>query len=138
MSPVTPLFRGPTVREGVLIISPSADFWYYPADMPVAATFLPVAATFSSSKSSCYRRPAKQTGTREPDMTDTRRFTRRRKGKVLMGLCAGLGDYFRIDPLIIRLAFLLGFFTLSSGLALIVFYFIAALVVPYGDAAEKA
>lgn len=71
-------------------------------------------------------------------MTDTRRFTRRRKGKVLMGLCAGLGDYFRIDPLIIRLAFLLGFFTLSSGLALIVFYFIAALVVPYGDAAEKA
>jgi len=55
-----------------------------------------------------------------------------------MGLCAGLGDYFRIDPLIIRLGFLLGFFTLSSGLALIVFYFIAALVVPYGDAAEKA
>mgnify|MGYP000097135789 CR=1 FL=1 len=67
-------------------------------------------------------------------MTDVRRFARRRKGKVFMGLCAGLGEYFRIDPIILRLAFLLGFFTLSSGLALIVFYIIAALVVPYGDA----
>jgi phage shock protein PspC (stress-responsive transcriptional regulator) len=68
-------------------------------------------------------------------MTETRRFTRRRKGKILLGLCAGLGDYFRIDPVIIRLAFLLGFFTFQSGLALLVFYLIAALVVPYGDAA---
>ena len=68
-------------------------------------------------------------------MTETRRFTRRRKGKILLGLCAGLGDYFRIDPVIIRLAFVLGFFTLPSGLALLVFYLIAALVVPYGDAA---
>jgi uncharacterized membrane protein YphA (DoxX/SURF4 family) len=51
-------------------------------------------------------------------MTETRRFTRRRKGKILLGL-----------------AFLLGFFTFQSGLALLVFYLIAALVVPYGDAA---
>lgn len=69
-------------------------------------------------------------------MSETKKFTRRRKGKVFLGLCAGLGDYFRIDPIIIRLAFLLGFFTLSSGLALVVFYIIAALVVPYGDAAR--
>jgi phage shock protein C len=68
-------------------------------------------------------------------MAEPKKFARRRKGKVFLGLCAGLGDYFRIDPIIIRLAFLLGFFTLSSGLALLVFYIIAALVVPYGDVA---
>ena len=68
-------------------------------------------------------------------MAEHKKFTRSRKGKVFLGLCAGLGDYFRIDPIIIRLAFLLGFFTLSSGLALVVFYIIAALVVPYGDVA---
>jgi phage shock protein C len=66
-------------------------------------------------------------------MTETRKFTRKRKGKVLLGLCAGLGDYFHIDPLILRLAFLLAFFTLTSGLALVVFYFIASMLVPYGD-----
>jgi phage shock protein C len=71
-------------------------------------------------------------------MTDFRPFTRRKKGKVLLGLCAGLGDYFKIDPIIIRLAFLLGFFTLTSGLALVVFYFIAALVVPYAEPAPPA
>jgi phage shock protein C len=70
-------------------------------------------------------------------MTEARRFTRRRQGKVFLGLCAGLGDYFRIDPIVIRLAFLLAFFTLTSGLALIVFYVIAALVVPYGDTARS-
>jgi len=70
-------------------------------------------------------------------MTEVRRFTRRRQGKVFLGLCAGLGDYFRIDPIVIRLAFLLAFFTLTSGLALIVFYIIAALVVPYGDVARS-
>jgi phage shock protein C len=71
-------------------------------------------------------------------MTDIRRFTRLRKGKVFLGLCAGLGDYFRIDPIIIRLAFILGFFTLPTGLALVVFYIIAALVVPYGDSPTTA
>lgn len=69
-------------------------------------------------------------------MNQIRRFTRKKKGKVFLGLCAGLGEYFRIDPIIIRLAFLLGFFTLSTGLALIVFYIIAALVVPYGEVAH--
>jgi len=71
-------------------------------------------------------------------MHDIKSLRRRRKGKILLGLCTGLGDYFKIDPIIFRLAFLLGFFTLTSGLALIVFYLIAALVVPYGDAPKTA
>jgi phage shock protein C len=71
-------------------------------------------------------------------MTEFRRFTRQKKGKILMGLCAGLGEYFKIDPIIIRLGFLLGFFTLTSGLALLVFYFIAAIVVPYSEPSSQA
>ena len=70
-------------------------------------------------------------------MTDHRKFTRVKKGKVFLGLCTGLGDYFKIDPIIFRLAFLLGIFTLTSGLALILFYLIASLVVPYGEAPQK-
>lgn len=69
-------------------------------------------------------------------MTERRRFTRSKVGKVLFGLCAGLGDYFNLDPIIIRLAFVLGFFTLSTGLSLILFYIIASLFVPY--ASEKS
>ncbi len=71
-------------------------------------------------------------------MTEFRRLTRARKGKVFLGLCAGLGKHFRIDPIIIRLAFVLGFFTLASGLALVIFYIIAALVVPYEEPEKPA
>jgi len=71
-------------------------------------------------------------------MSEPRRLERVRKGKVLMGLCAGLGEYFNIDPIVFRLGAILGFFTLQSGLALILFYFIASLVVPYRDKAESA
>jgi len=75
---------------------------------------------------------------REVKMSQIRRFTRKREGRVWLGLCSGLGDYFRIDPLIIRLGFVLGFFTLQSGLALLIFYIIASLVVPYGPSASAA
>ncbi|MFH1675649.1 MAG: PspC domain-containing protein [bacterium] len=66
-------------------------------------------------------------------MNNIRKLTRKKKGKVLLGLCAGLGDYFKIDPIIIRLALVLVFFVSSSGLALIFFYIIASLVIPYGE-----
>lgn len=41
------------------------------------------------------------------------------------GVCAGLGDYFNVDPVIIRLAFLLFIFA-GSGLA----YLVAWIIVP--------
>ena len=71
-------------------------------------------------------------------MDTPRRLTRSRTGKVLFGLCAGLGRYFKIDPLIFRLVAVLGFFTLSSGLALILFYLIASLIVPMEDSPKTA
>ncbi|HEX9746275.1 MAG TPA: PspC domain-containing protein [bacterium] len=66
-------------------------------------------------------------------MTGTKSFRRKKSGKVLMGLCSGLGEYFKIDPIIIRLAFLCGFFILQTGLALLLFYIIASLIVPYEE-----
>ncbi len=41
------------------------------------------------------------------------------------GVCAGLGDYFNIDPVIIRLAFLLLIFA-GGGIA----YLVAWIIVP--------
>jgi phage shock protein C len=48
---------------------------------------------------------------------------RSRKNKVLMGVCGGVGDYFGIDPVIIRL---ICFF---SGVGILA-YFIAGLIIP--------
>jgi len=47
------------------------------------------------------------------------------EGKIA-GICAGLGDYFEMDPVIIRLIFLLALF-LGAGL---IVYLIAWLIIP--------
>jgi phage shock protein PspC (stress-responsive transcriptional regulator) len=36
--------------------------------------------------------------------------------RMIAGVCAGIGDYFNIDPTLIRLFFVLGFFATGSGL----------------------
>ena len=50
----------------------------------------------------------------------------RKQGK-LLGVCAGLGDYFDLDPTIVRLAFVLLFFFAGGGVLL---YLILALIMP--------
>jgi len=54
-----------------------------------------------------------------------KRLYRNSKDKKLGGVCAGLGDYFNIDPVIIRLAFLLLIFA-GGGVA----YLVAWIIVP--------
>lgn len=42
--------------------------------------------------------------------------------KVIAGVCGGLGEYLNIDPIILRLLFVLAFlFALSGGLIYIIF-----------------
>ncbi|MEZ4813206.1 MAG: PspC domain-containing protein [Caldisericia bacterium] len=36
-------------------------------------------------------------------MSDFRELKRSRKNKVVAGVCGGIGEYFRIDPVIVRL-----------------------------------
>lgn len=58
-----------------------------------------------------------------------KRLHRGRQGRIITGLCQGLGEYFKVDPLIIRLIALLALFS-TMGLAVIVLYFIFTLIVP--------
>lgn len=53
--------------------------------------------------------------------------------KKLMGVCGGLGEYFDIDPTLIRIGFVV--FTLLYGSGLLA-YFIMGLVIPNEDAVK--
>ena len=57
-----------------------------------------------------------------------KQLTRSRSNRVIAGLCAGLGEYFNIDPTIVRLLFVLGFFVGHIGVILT--YIIMILIVP--------
>ncbi len=45
-----------------------------------------------------------------------KRLYREKKGGVIAGVCAGLGNYFNIDPVIIRLLWILFVFAWGTGL----------------------
>ncbi len=56
----------------------------------------------------------------------TKKLYRSKKNRWLTGLCGGLGEYFGIDPIIIRIIAI--FF--ACGLLGIVVYFVASVLVP--------
>jgi phage shock protein C len=56
-----------------------------------------------------------------------RRLQRGRRDRVVFGVCSGLGDYFSVDPVIVRLAFVL--FTLAGGAGILA-YIVLAIVLP--------
>ena len=58
-----------------------------------------------------------------------KRLYRNKTDYKIVGICSGIGDYFEIDPIIIRLLFLLGFF-LGGGL---IVYIIGWIVIPLKD-----
>lgn len=63
-------------------------------------------------------------------MSDYKTLTRSKSNRMIAGVCAGLADYLNIDPTIVRLLFVLGFFTLHGGL--LIAYLIMAIVTPEG------
>jgi phage shock protein PspC (stress-responsive transcriptional regulator) len=60
--------------------------------------------------------------------TNYKQLTRSTSNRMLAGVCAGLGEYFGIDPTIVRLLTVLAFFTGFAGIAIV--YLIMAIVVP--------
>ncbi len=56
------------------------------------------------------------------------RLYRSETNRWICGVCGGIGDYFRVDPSIVRLIFAL--LCLIGGGSLLVVYFIAALIIP--------
>ena len=60
--------------------------------------------------------------------TDYKQLTRSTTDRMLAGVCAGLGEYLNIDPTVVRLLFVLGFFL--SGGGVLIAYLIMAVIVP--------
>ncbi len=60
--------------------------------------------------------------------TETKKLTRSTSNRMVAGVCAGLGEYLGIDPTVVRLLFVLGFFTLHIGVLFA--YLIMAIIVP--------
>ena len=56
-----------------------------------------------------------------------RKLMKSRTNKVIWGVCGGIGEYFNIDPTIIRLIWLA--FTFFGG-AGVLLYFIAGIIMP--------
>lgn len=56
-----------------------------------------------------------------------KRLYRSKKDQIIAGVCGGLGEYFDIDPTIIRLLWLLSIFVFGVGIFL---YIIAAIIIP--------
>ena len=63
---------------------------------------------------------------------DYRELRKSATNKTLCGVCGGIGEYFKIDPTLIRLLWVI--LTCSSAGLGIVGYFIAAVIIP--DAAK--
>lgn len=61
-------------------------------------------------------------------MSDVKTLTRSKSNKMIAGVCAGLAEYLNMDPTVVRLLFVLGFFALHGGLLLA--YLIMAIVIP--------
>ena len=55
-----------------------------------------------------------------------KRLYRNKKDSKIAGICSGLGDYFKVDPIIIRLIFI---FTFFGGAGPIV-YIVARIIIP--------
>jgi phage shock protein PspC (stress-responsive transcriptional regulator) len=61
-------------------------------------------------------------------MSDIKTLTRSKSNRMIAGVCAGLADYLNIDPTVVRLLFVLGFFLTGPGIAIA--YLIMAIVTP--------
>jgi len=62
-------------------------------------------------------------------MNEYKQLTRSRSNRMVAGVCAGLAEYLNLDPTVVRLLFVLGFFLGLHGGVLIV-YLIMAIVTP--------
>ena len=60
-------------------------------------------------------------------MADAKRLTRSRTERWIGGVCGGIGNYFNLDPTIIRVVFVLAALILGGGLLI---YLILWLIIP--------
>jgi phage shock protein C len=58
---------------------------------------------------------------------DIKRLYRSRTNRVLGGVCGGIGNYMNVDPVLIRVAWVVGFFALGLGFLA---YIISWIIIP--------
>jgi phage shock protein C len=61
-------------------------------------------------------------------MSDTRKLVRSTQDKKIAGICGGLGEYFNIDPTVMRILFIAGFFL--TGSLIFWLYLVLWIVIP--------
>jgi phage shock protein C len=61
-------------------------------------------------------------------MNDIKTLTRSKSNYMITGVCVGLADYLNVDPTVVRLLFVFGFFAVYGGL--VITYIIMAIVTP--------
>jgi phage shock protein C len=62
-----------------------------------------------------------------------KRLVRSRSKRMFLGVCGGLGEYFDIDPTVVRLLFVVGVFIGGTSIAV---YAVLALIMPAQEAAD--
>jgi phage shock protein PspC (stress-responsive transcriptional regulator) len=60
----------------------------------------------------------------------TKKLYRSRNDRMISGVCAGIGEYFGVDPTLVRLAFVLMALLGGPG---IILYFILWIIIPNGE-----
>ena len=63
-------------------------------------------------------------------MDERKRLYKSRKNKMICGVCAGIADYFNIDPTIVRVLWAVLALAAGSG---ILAYILCAIIMPEGD-----
>ena len=58
---------------------------------------------------------------------DNRKLCRSNTEKKLLGVCGGIGEYFNVDPTLVRIGWIISAFTFGAGL---IAYLICAIVMP--------
>lgn len=59
------------------------------------------------------------------------------KNRVFSGVCGGLGEYFEVDPVVVRLAWVLISIFLGAGILGLLAYIIAAMIIPENPVLEE-
>jgi len=64
----------------------------------------------------------------EPKTSDTKKLTRSRTDKKLLGVCGGIAEYLNLDPTLVRIAFVVGI--IGSGGPFVLGYLALAFIMP--------
>lgn len=67
-------------------------------------------------------------------MNNVKKLYRSKTDRIIFGVCGGLGEYFEIDPLVIRILFLL--LTVTGG-AGIILYLVLAVIIPSEESVKS-